>query len=88
MDEPMIRVPVKCPLCGGESLAHFQVAMIAEAFILKNPIRLRAKCHDHTWEASEVERQQIREYLAERRYTSRDQKFGPVGPSRSRESFG
>lgn len=63
MNEPMIRIPVKCPRCGGESLARFDIAVIAEAFILENPIRLHATCHDQWWDATYSERQEIRQRL-------------------------
>ena len=75
MNEAMTRFPVKCPKCGGESLAQLHVATIAEAFLLENPIRLHAYCHDRWWDASQEERQQIREYLVERRYDALRRKW-------------
>ncbi len=70
MNEHMIRIPVKCPRCGGASLAQFNIAVIAEAFILENPIRLHATCHDQWWDATYSERQEIREHLIELRLKS------------------
>lgn len=63
MTEPMVRFPVKCPVCTAEILVQFPVAMIAEAFLTNESIRLYANCHQQFWIASEIERAQIREYL-------------------------
>jgi predicted nucleic-acid-binding Zn-ribbon protein len=63
MDSPVISVAMKCPRCGNESFAKFQIAAVAEALILENPIRIHAPCHDEWWTASYSERQQIREQL-------------------------
>ena len=39
------------------------VAVIAEALIVGSSIRLHARCHDVYWDATELEIEQIREYL-------------------------
>jgi hypothetical protein len=39
------------------------VAQIAEALIMGSSIRLHADCHDVYWDATELEIEQIREYL-------------------------
>jgi hypothetical protein len=64
MREPLIRLPVMCPQCGGELLTEFSVALLAESLLEKNSVELHASCHQISWTASETERQQIREYLA------------------------
>lgn len=63
LTEPMVRFPVKCPVCTAEILTQFPVALIAEAFLTNESIRLYANCHQQFWIASEIERAQIREYL-------------------------
>jgi hypothetical protein len=60
---PAIRVAVKCPRCGAESLAELQIAKIAEALILEAPIRVHAACHNEWWSTTFAERQHIRERL-------------------------
>jgi hypothetical protein len=62
MMEPEIPLPVTCPHCGGESLAEFRVSVLADA-ISGSPIRLYAKCHLVSWDASDVELQSIRRHL-------------------------
>jgi hypothetical protein len=64
MREPLIRLPVVCPQCGGELLTEFSVALLAESLVEKDSVRLHASCHQISWTASETEREQIREYLA------------------------
>jgi hypothetical protein len=39
------------------------VALIAEALIVRSSIRLHAGCHDVYWDATELQVEQIREYL-------------------------
>ena len=63
MKDPTIRLTVKCPRCGRGTLAQLRIAVIAQAFILENPIRLHATCHDLWWDASYLERQELREHL-------------------------
>ena len=63
MTEPTIRFPVTCPLCAEETLGEFPVALIAIGLLQGNSVKLHAPCHDLHWNASQVELQQIREYL-------------------------
>ncbi len=44
-------------------LTELPVAQIAEALIMGSSIRLHAGCHDVYWDATELEIEQIREYL-------------------------
>jgi hypothetical protein len=61
--EPGVRFPVICPICARALLTELPVALIAEALIAGSPIRLHARCHDVHWDATELEIEQIREYL-------------------------
>ena len=62
--EPVVRFPVTCPICARALLTELPVAVIAEALIEGSPIRLYASCHDVYWDATELEIEQIREYLS------------------------
>jgi hypothetical protein len=64
MNDPTIRFPVCCPQCGSEALAEYPITEVAVALIASNPLRLSAPCHGLSWDASPVELEQIREYLA------------------------
>jgi hypothetical protein len=61
--EPGVRFPVICPVCARALLTELPVAQIAEALIMGSSIRLHANCHDVYWDATELEIEQIREYL-------------------------
>ena len=61
--EPGVRFPVICPICARALLTELPVAQIAEALITGSSIRLHANCHDVHWDATELEIEQIREYL-------------------------
>src|SRR5882672_10231457 len=61
--EPGVRFPVTCPICARALLTELPVALIAEALIVGSAIRLHAACHDVYWDATELEVEQIREYL-------------------------
>ena len=63
MREPTIRFPVTCPECGTERLTEFPAAEVADALQRRGSICLVATCHDMIWDASEVELEQISEYL-------------------------
>ncbi len=63
MKEPRVRFPVICPLCGRELLTELPAALITQAVIVQSSIRLYASCHDVSWDATEFELEQIREYL-------------------------
>jgi hypothetical protein len=65
MTEANIRFTVRCPKCGSKARVRHSISYVAEAFILGNPIRLHAACHDLWWDASYLERQQIRQCLIE-----------------------
>jgi DNA-binding IclR family transcriptional regulator len=62
MTESEILIPVRCPICSQEPLTGFRVSVIAEA-LQTLEMRLYAECHLTSWEASELELAQIREYV-------------------------
>jgi hypothetical protein len=62
MTESEILIPVKCPICSQEPLAGFRISVVAEA-LRTLEIRLYANCHLTSWEASELELAQIRQYM-------------------------
>ena len=66
MDDRTIRFPVVCPDCGKDRLAEFPVAKIVDALIKKERIYLRSRCHNAGWVASDLEREQLREYVSVR----------------------
>jgi hypothetical protein len=61
--EPVVRFPVTCPRCGTEQLTAFPVAEVESALLLGRRLPLYATCHEYYWSASELELEQIREYL-------------------------
>lgn len=63
MIEPTIRFPVVCPKCGRETLTEFSVNEVVYALNRGSDISLVATCHDMIWTATELELQQIHEYL-------------------------
>jgi hypothetical protein len=64
MKEPTIRFPVTCPRCGSESLTELPIADVANALLVRGHIlQLFVSCHEYSWAASQLELQQIREYL-------------------------
>ena len=58
-----LRVPVTCPDCGAEQLAEFPVDRIAKALREGRPLRLHSSCHNQWWSASEIEAEQVRQYV-------------------------
>ena len=60
----MVRFPVTCPDCSSELLASFSLSAVADALINDRPVRLYAACHDRSWDASDLEVHQIREYMS------------------------
>jgi hypothetical protein len=66
MNYPIVRFPVKCPCCGQESLAREDLGFIANRFLDDRPIKLHAECEHHrvVWVASDIERNQIKDYAA------------------------
>ena len=63
MIEPTVRFPVACPKCGGERLAEYPVDVVADSLRRGSDICLVATCHDMIWTATELELEQIHEYL-------------------------
>jgi hypothetical protein len=63
MEGPAIRFPVTCPQCGDESLVEYRLVAVTIALNVWGGMRLHADCHDVFWDASDVEREQIRDYL-------------------------
>ena len=63
MYEPTIRFPVVCPKCGREQLAEFPINEVVYALNRGADISLVATCHDVIWTATELELEQINEYL-------------------------
>lgn len=62
-NEPRVRFPVTCPICARALLTDLPVALIAEALMRGASIRLHAGCHDVDWDATQLEVEQIRQYL-------------------------
>ncbi len=63
MEESFIRFPITCPRCGNESLTEFRAVVVTIAVIEWQSMRLYSSCHDVFWDASEMELDQIGEYL-------------------------
>ena len=49
--------------CGNEVLAALRIADLVAALVNSRKIRLYAICHDASWDATDVEMQQLREYV-------------------------
>jgi hypothetical protein len=62
MTEPEILLTVKCPICMQQSVTGFRISVVADA-LETGDIRLYADCHVASWDASEAELEQIREFL-------------------------
>jgi hypothetical protein len=63
MSEPTIRFPVACPKCGREQLTEFPINLVVDALDRGSDITLLATCHDVIWTATELELEQIHQYL-------------------------
>jgi hypothetical protein len=63
MIEPTIRFPVTCPKCGREQLAMLPMNEVVDALNGRSDICLVVTCHDVIWTATELELEQIQEYL-------------------------
>jgi hypothetical protein len=63
MSEATVRFPVTCPKCGKERLTKFPLDVVADALLRGTDICLVATCHDVIWHATDLELEQIREYL-------------------------
>ena len=61
--EPSLRFPVVCPICAKEQLATFSIATLTRGLLSGKSIRLYAACHDKYWDATRIEKEQLREYL-------------------------
>ena len=61
-DTTILRFPIVCPRCSQERLNEFPIDVIEAALANGDMLRLHAECHEVSWEASETEREQIREY--------------------------
>jgi hypothetical protein len=60
---PALRFPTVCPRCSKETLSELPLAVITAALTNGDNLRLRAECcYEVTWDATEVEREQLREY--------------------------
>ena len=90
MQEPTIRVPMFCPACAKERLYSLSVAACAAALLSSRALSVRCSCETR-WSASHLEREQIREYLANsgrfdadsgERRRAIDQGLHIAGPSR------
>jgi len=66
MHESVVRFPIKCPMCGCESLVGSSLDMVVLTLATNRPIKLYAKCAHHrvAWVATEIERGQIRDYMS------------------------
>jgi hypothetical protein len=63
MIDPTFRFPVVCPKCGREQLSELPTDEVVYALNRGSEISLVATCHDVIWTATELELQQIHEYL-------------------------
>jgi hypothetical protein len=61
--EPTVRFPVACPKCGTERLTEIPADVVANSLRRGSDICLVATCHDVIWTATELELEQIYEYL-------------------------
>jgi hypothetical protein len=64
MDNSTIRFPIKCLCCGRESLVVSNRDMIENALATERNLIISSACvyHRVMWVASEIERNQIRDY--------------------------
>jgi hypothetical protein len=64
MNEPTLRFPIVCPLCGRETIGEYPVADVANALLTRGvELTLHAPCHGQRWTASRKELKQIRQYM-------------------------
>ncbi len=62
-ETPTLRFPIVCPRCSTETLSELPLAVIKAALANGDKLRLRAGCcYEVTWDATEVEREQLLEY--------------------------
>jgi hypothetical protein len=59
----MLRFPATCPRCSKESLIALPLPVVTDALTNGRKLRLRAGCCvEVSWDATDPEREQIREY--------------------------
>jgi hypothetical protein len=63
MIDSIIRFPVVCPKCGREKLTELPISEVADSLSRGLDISLVATCHEVIWTATELELEQIHEYL-------------------------
>jgi hypothetical protein len=73
LKEPTLKFPVTCPGCALQSRAEISIAVIANALLMDQDIRLYASCCDQYWTATFVEREQLRKSLRAMIVESRQQ---------------
>ena len=62
-ETPFLRFPTVCPRCSKESLIALPLSVVTGALTTGSKLRLRSGCcFEVVWYASEVEREQLREY--------------------------
>jgi hypothetical protein len=73
LKEPTLKFTVTCPSCALQSRAEISIAVIANALLMDQSIRLYASCCDQYWTATFVEREQLRKTLSAMIVESRQQ---------------
>jgi hypothetical protein len=63
MNDKQLRVPIVCPICGSESVAELPLIATVEALEGSSPVLVKAVCHKLVWLATEIEREQFRQYV-------------------------
>jgi hypothetical protein len=63
MKDAEVLMPIKCPDCNEEWLEGFSVALAADALMSGRRLRMRGRCHSKEWDATQIEMEQIRQYL-------------------------
>ena len=64
MRDLLVRFPTTCPRCRRERLIELSVAEIADGLLKDEHVYLSASCCSVVWIASDIECEQIRQYLA------------------------
>jgi hypothetical protein len=64
MNDAEVLMPLTCSECGEEWLEGFPVDLVAGALLAGHRIRIRGRCHSREWDATPVEREQLRQYLS------------------------
>jgi hypothetical protein len=64
-EEAPTLVPVRCPICGQESVAIFPAIVVVVALTRWNNLGLHSSCHLASWNASKLELKNIRAHLGE-----------------------